>query len=231
MKLGIRAVTEEEKNYVFEQRGQIMAQTRCSGFLYGTFKGKKDSLDTGWDWERDNAEEFKAEFNTVMDFLRSKECGVLSDFDSMKEFVKEYPESAVCGKEGMAYGFRVDSGRYAFLFSFNPSKCDYDFCCGCYVSERLDKHIKSARKGIRFINPGYEELFRLPDGGQIEITSCSGEKVEKSCRYIDEYHVQVGNNIYHICEFAEVMRRCGSSYEPKEQINGLNKQEQKQKRR
>lgn len=24
----------------------------------------------------------------------------------------------------------------------------------------------------------------------------------------------VGNNLYHICEFAEVMQRCGNSYEP-----------------
>lgn len=31
---------------------------------------------------------------------------------------------------------------------------------------------------------------------------------------MEEYHTEVGNNLYHICEFAEVMQRCGNSYEP-----------------
>ena len=32
---------------------------------------------------------------------------------------------------------------------------------------------------------------------------------------IDEYHTEVGSNLYHICEFAERMERNGHAYEPK----------------
>ena len=34
---------------------------------------------------------------------------------------------------------------------------------------------------------------------------------------IDEYHTEVGSNLYHICEFAERMEQNGHSYEPKPQ--------------
>ena len=97
----------------------------------------------------------------------------------------------------------------------NPTKGDYNFYCYCYVKEWLDKHIKNAEKGIRFIDSGYKEKFRIPDGGKIIITYDWGEKAEKSCRYIDEYHTEVGSNLYHICEFAERMERNGHTYEPK----------------
>ncbi len=72
------------------------------------------------------------------------------------------------------------------------------------------RHIKNAEQGIRFIDSGYKEKFRIPDGGKIIITYDWGEKTEKSCRYIDEYHTEVGSNLYHICEFAERMERNGT---------------------
>ena len=41
------------------------------------------------------------------------------------------------------------------------------------------------------------------------MTLPSGEKLEQTCRYIDETHLEVGNSLYHICEFAERMQRNG----------------------
>lgn len=75
--------------------------------------------------------------------------------------------------------------------------------------------IQKAEQGIRFIDPNYKELFRIPDGGKIIITSSWGEKTERPCRFIDEYHTEIGNNIFHICEFAERMEQNGATYEPK----------------
>ena len=75
--------------------------------------------------------------------------------------------------------------------------------------------MKNAEKGIRFIDPHYKELFRIPDGGKIIITYDWGEKAEKTCRFIDEYHTEVGRNLYHICEFAERMEKNGHTYESK----------------
>lgn len=55
------------------------------------------------------------------------------------------------------------------------------------------------------------------DGGKIVINYEWGEKVERPCRFIDEYHAEIGNNLYHICQFAELMERNGHTYEPKQE--------------
>ncbi len=73
--------------------------------------------------------------------------------------------------------------------------------------ETLPKH------DIRFINRHYEELFRIPDGGTIQI-QYPKETILKNCFYRDDYHTQVGRNLFHICEFAEIMQRRGAVYSP-----------------
>lgn len=69
-------------------------------------------------------------------------------------------------------------------------------------------------KDIRFIDSHYKDLFRLPDGGSIRITFSDGESAVRKCSYIDEYHTLIGNNVFHICQFAELMERNGSTYQP-----------------
>ena len=66
-------------------------------------------------------------------------------------------------------------------------------------------------KEIRFIDSHYKDLFRIPDGGCIQI-HYPDETVVKSCTFIDEYHTQIGYNVFHICQFAEIMERNGASY-------------------
>ena len=74
--------------------------------------------------------------------------------------------------------------------------------------------MENARQGIRFIDPHYKELFRIPDGGRIVVTDAWGKREARICRYIDDYHTEIGSNLYHICEFAERMDRIGAVYEP-----------------
>ena len=76
-----------------------------------------------------------------------------------------------------------------------------------------------AERGIRFIDPDYRELFRIPDGGHIRITHSDGSKLELSCRYIDDTQVEIGSpfersEIYHVCQFAEIMDRDGCTVQP-----------------
>jgi hypothetical protein len=78
---------------------------------------------------------------------------------------------------------------------------------------------------IRFIDSGYKEQFRIPNGGQIKIRYSWGEEQLRTCRYIDDYHVEVGNNLYHICEFAELMERGGHTCEPVKATNPLRDKE------
>ena len=66
---------------------------------------------------------------------------------------------------------------------------------------------------IRFINSGYDELFRIPDGGAIEV-EFPDRTFSAKCKYIDDYHTYVGTEVYHICQFAEVLERNGGVCRP-----------------
>ena len=112
------------------------------------------------------------------------------------------------------YGVRVDTQKYAYLCRLNPNKGEYNLYCYCYIKDWLDKHIRSAEKGIRFITPEYKEKFRISDGEKIRITFSDGEVKDRVCRYIDDSHVEVGDDLYHICEFAERMEQCGATFIP-----------------
>lgn len=72
------------------------------------------------------------------------------------------------------------------------------------------------QKEIRFIDSKYNELFRIKDGESITVTLSDGAKTDRKCTYIDAYHTRIGFNTFHICEFAELMERGGSTYRPKD---------------
>jgi hypothetical protein len=78
--------------------------------------------------------------------------------------------------------------------------------------------MQDLRKDIRFIDSGYNELFRVKDGDSIKLTSgYDGEIQNLKCRFIDEAHLTLTGkyrNDYHICELAEILERNGSKCEP-----------------
>lgn len=212
----IRALTHPEQKYTYAQSMQLEGQTGCVGHFQGDFAPSGYGFYTTWfdvreQWKPD---EFNTGLDEVIHMLR-EDKGLLHNRYDMDAYAKKFPESAFKGNYCTEYGFRVDTEKHAFLLRCNPTKGDYDFCCYCYVKEWLDKHMAKAEQGIRFIDPHYKEKFRIPDGGKIIITYGWGEKAEKTCRYIDEYHTEVGSNLYHICEFAERMEQNGHTYEPK----------------
>jgi hypothetical protein len=67
---------------------------------------------------------------------------------------------------------------------------------------------------IRFINSSYHTLFSINDGEEIEITRYDGSVVRRKCRYLDDYNLWVGNDVFHICQFAELMEKANQSYKP-----------------
>lgn len=71
---------------------------------------------------------------------------------------------------------------------------------------------------IRFIDSDYRTLFTIPDGASITLTFSDGKTVIRRCKFLDEYHTQVGQNVYHICEFAERMERNGTTYAPEKPL-------------
>lgn len=67
---------------------------------------------------------------------------------------------------------------------------------------------------IRFIDSGYNEKFRVNDGDKILIHTRNGTTLVRECKYIDDYHTQIGSDVFHICEFAELCERNGHTVEP-----------------
>ena len=66
---------------------------------------------------------------------------------------------------------------------------------------------------IRFIDPMYNEKFRIPDSGTIRI-DYPDRSFTARCEYIDDYHTSINNRVFHICEFAELMERNGGVVQP-----------------
>lgn len=229
--LEIRPLTEEERKYTYAQSTQLDGQTGNIGYLRGDFGSNGKQFFTTWTdrWDRYKTDVFRESLDSVVNTLRSGEYGLLQDRTAMTDYVREHPDSFFGADGSTVSGFRVDTEGHAFLIRCNPVPGDYNFYCYCYVSEFLDRHMADARKGIRFIDPYYQELFRIPDGGKIAITESGGNRREHTCRFVDEYHTEVGNSLYHICEFAEVMQRCGNSYEPLQEKS--REQEQPEKAR
>ena len=207
----IRPLTQAEQKYAYKQSMQIRGQTGSIGILQGGY-GADNEFHSDFheisNWLK--TEEFEADLQAA---LSSGENSVLKNLDTMREFTLQHPQNGFPGAE---YGFRVETEKFAYLVHCNPEKESGNVEIHCYVKEWLDHHIKEAEKGIRFINSRYSELFRIADGEKITITNAMGEKSERVCRYIDEYHTEVGNHLYHICQFAEIMERNGSEYAPVE---------------
>jgi hypothetical protein len=79
----------------------------------------------------------------------------------------------------------------------------------------------SETREIRFIDPHYNELFRIPDGGRIVVTRPMGEMYPGvqdewvgDCRHLDATHFSVNHDCWHICQFAEIQARIGSVVKP-----------------
>ena len=185
----LRPLTVPERKYTYAQSSQLQGQTGNIGYLRGDFGSSGDQFYTTWFDTRPQwkSDEFKRDLDDVINALRSEE-----------------------------FGFRVDTEKYAFVLRCNPTRGDYNFYCLCYVKEWLDKHIEEANRDIRFIDSHYKELFRIPDGERIIVTDRDGKTESYPCRYIDNYHTEVGCNLFHICEFAERMEQGGCTYAPME---------------
>lgn len=211
-----RPMTEEEDKYTFRQSNQISGQTGLIGYLYADFGRDGNEFYSSWeDWNNNlKTPDFKQELDEVINCLR-EEGDILSGRAAMSRYCNDTPQSKMT-KESYFYGVRVDTDKYAYLLRMNLNKGDYNLYCYCYVKEWLDNHMEKARRGIRFIDSNYNEKFRIADGDNILMRLSNGTTSLRTCRYIDDYHLEVGSYVYHICEFAEHCERNGHTVEPAE---------------
>ena len=214
MDLDMRALTEKEDKYTFSNSMQISMQCGLIGHLRADMDSDGNGFFSSWeDYRKElKTDEFKDEFDKVINSLR-EEGDILYNRKSLAKYCYSSPQAKMNNEQDY-YGVRVDTEKYAYLCRLNPNKGEYNLYCYCYIKDWLDKHIRSAEKGIRFITPEYKEKFRISDGEKIRITFSDGQVKDRVCRYIDDSHVEVGDDLYHICEFAERMEQCGATVIP-----------------
>ncbi len=216
MNYSIRPMESNELLYAYPQSLQISAQTGCIGKLTGSIDKDGDALLTNWKdvISRHKTDEFKEELDAILDTLQhgNGKDSFLQNRWMLFVFCSDHPQSRIDGTNEFA--FRMDTVDYSYMLRLNPDKGDTNITCLCYTKKWLNEHMKLAEKGIRFIDSHYKLKFFIPDGGKIAINFSTGDSKEYRCRYIDDYHVEVGDYLYHICEFAEFIENNGHTVEP-----------------
>lgn len=217
MELNIRPLTPDEQLYAYDQSQQIAMMTGCVGYLRGDFGKTGTKFWTSWEDRSGDKKtaEFQAEFDAVINALRSDEQygGLLKDRLALGAYCRAHPEGSF-QNELREFGFRVDTEQHSYIMRVNDGLGDNNFYVFCYHKEWLGFHMKQASQGIRFINPNFRELFRLRDGDMVRIISGTGQSYDRTARYINDYHVEIGSTLYHICEFAEKMEQNGNTVIP-----------------
>lgn len=218
MSLTIRPLTPAERKYTYAQSRQLIGQTGSIGHLRADFGDGEQFYSTWFDHQEDRkTQEFKNELDNVINSMRLASDGILASRSRMAAYCRKHPESRY-GPDSSDYGVRADTEQYAYLLRLNPNRGEYNLYAYCYVRESLDRHLKNAEQGIRFITPEYRELFRIPDGDRIRIRTSDGKTLDRTCRYIDETHVEIeyaaSSELFHICQYAELTQRAGSTVIP-----------------
>ena len=73
MEFPITSMTPEERLYAYSQSSKIERQTGCIGYLRGDFGAGKEFYTSWFDHQKEyKGEEFKAEFDEVVNTLRER---------------------------------------------------------------------------------------------------------------------------------------------------------------
>ena len=230
MELALRAATPAERKYAYNQSHQIAMQCGCVGYLQGDFGSTGTQLHSKWTGRLAHyrGDDFSAEFDSIIQTLQSDERfgGILKDRASMERYCRKQKNVLFQGNFAKEYGFRLDTENHAYLIRCIPAVGDNNFYVYAYVAKHLNRHLEKAEQGIRFVDVSGKTLFHLADGESITITHRDTEQVTRACRFIDEYHVEIGSHLYHIDEFASKMQQAGNHCQPAEiRKNKTNREE------
>lgn len=180
----------------------------------------KCSNRTDYDWGHYFSDLFSAQKDLVARAQEEVQCLEEQRQNTIAPEAPPYqnPEAEFEGNYCAEYGFKVQTPQHTYMLRCNPNYGDYNFYLYAYVSRFLEHHMEKAKQGIRFITPGYKELFRIPDGDHIRIFTGGGETRDRTCRVIDETHFETSGGyssaLYHICEFAERLEQTHGSVIP-----------------
>ena len=219
MDMILRPATPTERLYAYEQCAPLSERCGNPGYLWGSLDNSGSVFVNSWETfvSSQNTPEFKAEFDTVLDMLRFDERygHVLKNRAAMIVYCLDHSEGSF--RNRYEYAFRADTRDYSYLIRCTPAGENNHVYIYPYRRECLDRHMKQAEKGIRFITPDGKEKFRVPDGGNIRVFTSGGTVRDHTVRYIDDSHLELldeWGKVYSIREFAERLEQTGGRVIP-----------------
>ena len=219
MNITLKPATLTERMYTYTQSSQIGSQTGNLGHLRADMDSDGTAFLSSWTDCRGDLKtpEFHEEFNELIRSMK-EEGNPFQSRTILSRYCFAHPEAA--DQDFRNFFFRLDSEQYAYMFRLNPNKDEYNVYCYPYRKKWLDQHTEEAKRGIKFLDRNYNEVFRLRDGAKIRVTFSDGEVNERVCRYIDPTHFEYGSgalSIFHTSQFAEWMARANAKFEPVKQ--------------
>ena len=197
MKMTIRPMKPEEREFSYSQDEEKMHSLGCIGHLRGDFDSTGTGFYTTWDDHTPHlkTDAFKAEFQDVINGLRFDEQygGLFKDRSSLQKYGLAHPESGFDGNYTREYGFRADTEAYSYMIRCNANKGDYNFYVYAYDREMLEKTLSPTpdlmnvlvvepekKPYVKAIPPGLESLQQIV-GGYIEAVYPFEEPVAVIC--------------------------------------------------
>ena len=143
MDLSIRPIKPEEIPFSYTQSQNDNIESGCIGFLRGDFDTSGKGFYTTWEDKVKflKTDEFKREFDDVINSLRFGYGELLKDRSSLSAYCHNNPDGVIEGNYTKEYGFRVDTDEHSYILRCNPTKGDYNFYVYAYDRETFEKHL------------------------------------------------------------------------------------------
>lgn len=143
MDLSIRPIKPEEIPFSYTQSQNDNIESGCIGFLRGDFDTSGKGFYTTWEDKVKflKTDEFKREFDDVINSLRFGYGELLKDRNSLSAYCQNNPDGVIKGNYTKEYGFRVDTDEHSYILRCNPTKGDYNFYVYAYDRETFEKHL------------------------------------------------------------------------------------------
>ena len=143
MEISIRPVEPEEIPFSYTQSQNDNIESGCIGFLRGDFDTSGKGFYTTWEDKVKflKTDDFKKEFDDVINSLRFGYGELLKDRSSLSVYCRSNPEGAIEGNYTTEYGFRVDTDNHSYILRCNETKGDYNFYVYAYDRVTFEKHL------------------------------------------------------------------------------------------
>lgn len=143
MDLSIRPIKPEEIPFSYTQSQNDNIESGCIGFLRGDFDTSGKGFYSTWEDKVKflKTDEFKREFDDVINSLRFGYGELLKDRSSLSAYCQNNPDGVIEGNYTKEYGFRVDTDEHSYILRCNPTKGDYNFYVYAYDRETFEKHL------------------------------------------------------------------------------------------